>query len=1299
MNAGAPATRPQGTGGGRGLTRRVLAAGLVALGLAAAWRLPLRTFPEPRYPTLALDLALATPRMPAEVSRLWVVPLEAALHAVGGVRSVAASVEANGAHLVAELAPATDVDTKAARLSGPLRSLRRRLPEGSSLTVDTAARAAGQVTAVVWISGPRADAILEAAARRLRLQPGINAVTTLGSWERHTHVAVPPGRPEAAELARRIRDTVADRLDTHRLGTTERRGRRQPVVDGDAEQRPLADLPIDSGDGVLPLAAVAAVETRLEPPQTRVRFAGRPARALIVRREPSTSPLRADAILRTTLAAVVSGDGRAFVSWSEAAPLHQLLLRGALALLAACLLLAAAGAWMVGPRGLEITLAPLLGVAAAANLLWLAGIPVDTASATASLLAVVVALPLALLRLTAPTARFLSTAALAAVLAAFLPLVNSFAGGEIRWSLGVPAFTFFLTVAGSCASLLLLPGPLAVRRGSGRRSGAPLRRSLRDPATALLAGLALAYALLVVAGPALAQHTRPVPRNPADLTIHLILASGSSAQRSEREVVAVEHFLATSPLVVRQWSVIQAQDSFVFVELTPRGRRPEGRTRLEADLHATVATSAQLDVVAGTGSAAAAGAPSASADRFSTAWDPADASFYRVVLRSADLASLDEAYRRVVLRLGSLDVGGAEISGWDRPALQLQLAPRAGVTSDEWQPWIARLARRASPPQPLVLSRHPRSELTVGVGPERRPWVPPRLDDLLEVPSRVVAGHTGSALFAVEERLVHPRVARLDGRFVVPLTVRPRQLSEARRRERIERIEAALAELPLPAGATVDLPDRTAGAASAGPGGGWPFAILAALLLLAAATVRTGTLAGPLVVLLPAALAVLAPAFWILWTLGRSDGTTVIALAGAVVLTGATAVDLVAAVARTPGDAGMPAAVYRSFRARLAISVGGSVVAVGTLLPLAVGSEPLRSAWTVPAGVMALGTAAGTAAVYLLLPAGLAALHLARRRWSQDARHRRRPAAWTTPAGPPRLAVRNLVKVYANGHRALRGIDLVLEPGVVGLLGPNGAGKTTFMRTLVGLLQHTRGQVRFRGVTVDVHNQASYRSHIGFLPQELHAYPGITGEQFLELWAIEKGIRSAGERRREIARVLELVELGEHADRRVRGYSGGMQRRIGIAQALLGEPPVLVVDEPTAGMDLESRLQLRRVLQRAAAGRIVLISTHLISDVDALANRLLFLYAGRLFYDGPQSGFVAAAPGGVSELVVAAERLDELRGRYRVTRQVHRTDGVEVRLLTREPADQPGTPVEPTLEEAYLLHLDSARRLQNGLKR
>ena len=259
-----------------------------------------------------------------------------------------------------------------------------------------------------------------------------------------------------------------------------------------------------------------------------------------------------------------------------------------------------------------------------------------------------------------------------------------------------------------------------------------------------------------------------------------------------------------------------------------------------------------------------------------------------------------------------------------------------------------------------------------------------------------------------------------------------------------------------------------------------------------------------------------------------------------------------------------------------------------------------------------------------------------------------------------------------------------IAPGIVGLLGPNGAGKTTLLRLLIGLVEPTRGRIRFRGARVLPENRAGFRRHVGFLPQEFNAYPGFTGEEFLDYWALERGMSSGRERGQEIARLLEWVGLVEHRRRRVRDYSGGMRQRLGVARALLGTPPILVVDEPTTGLDIESRQRFREILLATAGERIVLLSTHLASDVDAVASRVLVLHGGRLRFDGTPQDLVARAEGRVFSAVVSPKEVPALSARYRVTTLVRVLAGVRLRAVAPPGAPLAGAPVAPTLEEAYL---------------
>jgi ABC-type multidrug transport system ATPase subunit len=331
------------------------------------------------------------------------------------------------------------------------------------------------------------------------------------------------------------------------------------------------------------------------------------------------------------------------------------------------------------------------------------------------------------------------------------------------------------------------------------------------------------------------------------------------------------------------------------------------------------------------------------------------------------------------------------------------------------------------------------------------------------------------------------------------------------------------------------------------------------------------------------------------------------------------------------------------------------------------------------AAVLVVATACGA-----LLPGALLFV-------TRDARRRVRvghaiahPAEWRANDLPNTLSVRNLSKTYAGGFRALRRISFELTPGVIGLLGPNGAGKTTLLRTLTGLLLPTRGQIVFRGMPVTPENLADYRRFVGFLPQEFNAYSGLTARQFLDYWMVERGINDPDERASEIERLLALVDLTEHADRRVRDYSGGMRQRIGIARALIADPPLLVVDEPTTGLDIEARARFRDLMQTLARDRVVILSTHIAGDVESTASRILLVVQGVLRYDGTPESLIARANGRVFEAVVDDTEARAMSRRYRITTRVRTARGIRIRGVVRDGEPLPGTVVEPTLEEAYL---------------
>jgi ABC-type multidrug transport system ATPase subunit len=224
------------------------------------------------------------------------------------------------------------------------------------------------------------------------------------------------------------------------------------------------------------------------------------------------------------------------------------------------------------------------------------------------------------------------------------------------------------------------------------------------------------------------------------------------------------------------------------------------------------------------------------------------------------------------------------------------------------------------------------------------------------------------------------------------------------------------------------------------------------------------------------------------------------------------------------------------------------------------------------------------------------------------------------------LVVRGLSKTYAGGVRALSGVDLSVGPGLYGLLGPNGAGKSTLMRTLATLQAPDSGTITFRGTDV-IAQPAALRARLGYLPQHIGAYPGVSGKGLLERFAWLEGRGDRKAREREVGELLERVNLSAAAGRDVATYSGGMLRRLGIALALLGSPQLLIVDEPTAGLDPAERNRFHRVLADVGSEAVVLLSTHIVDDVENLCGRLSILDRGRVVAEGTPAELTAPLAG------------------------------------------------------------------------
>jgi ABC-type multidrug transport system ATPase subunit len=288
-----------------------------------------------------------------------------------------------------------------------------------------------------------------------------------------------------------------------------------------------------------------------------------------------------------------------------------------------------------------------------------------------------------------------------------------------------------------------------------------------------------------------------------------------------------------------------------------------------------------------------------------------------------------------------------------------------------------------------------------------------------------------------------------------------------------------------------------------------------------------------------------------------------------------------------------------------------------------------------------------------------------------------------------KLEIENVSKTYRGGVEALRSFRLGLGPGVLGLLGPNGAGKSTLMRILATVTRPSTGRVLWNGNDIQ-DDPDMLRDALGYLPQDFGIYPNLSAVEFLSYLAAVKGLGEACAQRR-ISELLELVNLAEVGRRPLGGFSGGMRQRVGIAQALLNDPKLLIVDEPTAGLDPEERVRFRNLLSELSGDRIVILSTHIVSDVEAVATDIALINRGKLvLHDTPET-FLAGVNGKVWEVVVPSGDLPSLRQRHLVSSTAHRSDGVHTRVVADTIPGPDARPLEPSLEDAYLAALTAHR--------
>jgi len=279
------------------------------------------------------------------------------------------------------------------------------------------------------------------------------------------------------------------------------------------------------------------------------------------------------------------------------------------------------------------------------------------------------------------------------------------------------------------------------------------------------------------------------------------------------------------------------------------------------------------------------------------------------------------------------------------------------------------------------------------------------------------------------------------------------------------------------------------------------------------------------------------------------------------------------------------------------------------------------------------------------------------------------------------METKNLTKTYKD-VQALKDFNLNLTPGILGLLGPNGAGKSTLMRMLATITTPTGGTILWNGKDV-FKNPEAVRSVLGYLPQDFGVYPNLSAQEFLEYMAAIKGM-SGKKASQKISDLLDLVNLREAARRPLGGYSGGMRQRVGIAQALLNDPQLLIVDEPTVGLDPEERVRFRNLLADLSGERIVIFSTHIVSDVESTATDIAIIHKGQLKVHARPEELLKQMDGTVWEWTVPSDELPALKQKFLVTGTLRRMDGIEVRVVSPVKPSPDARMVIPNLEDVYL---------------
>jgi len=286
------------------------------------------------------------------------------------------------------------------------------------------------------------------------------------------------------------------------------------------------------------------------------------------------------------------------------------------------------------------------------------------------------------------------------------------------------------------------------------------------------------------------------------------------------------------------------------------------------------------------------------------------------------------------------------------------------------------------------------------------------------------------------------------------------------------------------------------------------------------------------------------------------------------------------------------------------------------------------------------------------------------------------------------ISIQELNKVYDNGKHALNNINLEIESGLFGLLGPNGAGKSTLMRILVTLMKPTNGRITINKMDLNK-NRGEIRDILGYLPQDFRFFTKLKTWEFLDYAARLSGIKNKKQRIQKVDFWLEKVGLFDVRERNADKLSGGMKRRLGIAQALIGNPKILVVDEPTTGLDPEERIRFRNIMSDMSnKDAIIILSTHIVGDISSICNNMALLDNGKLSFNGSPEKLIEKAAGHVWQINTSGTEYDMLKNSYPVISTIPNDDGWDVQFVANEVADAKAIQIEPTLEHAYVYFME-----------